>query len=64
MLMIVKELEKIGIEVLDQTIFIKNLMIPAGVLGVHKPTDAQMEDVNYGFWLAKRKWVNWMSVSL
>ncbi len=54
MLMIVKELEKIGIEVLDQTIFIKNLMIPAGVLGVHKPTDAQMEDVNYGFWLAKR----------
>ena len=28
-------------------------MIPAGVLGVHKPTDAQMEDVNYGFWLAK-----------
>ena len=23
-----------------------------------------MEDVNYGFWLAKRKWVNWMSVSL
>lgn len=53
MLMIVKELEKIGVEVLDQTIFIKNLMIPAGVLGRHKPTDAQMEDVNYGFWLAK-----------
>ncbi len=53
MLMIVKELEKIGVEVLDQTIFIKNLMIPAGVLGKHKPTDSQMEDVNYGFWLAK-----------
>ena len=53
MLMIVSELAKIGIEVLDQTIFIKNLMIPAGVLGCHKPTDAQMEDVNYGFWLAK-----------
>ncbi len=53
MLMIVQELEKIGIEVLDQTIFIKNLMIPAGVLGKHKPTEAQMEDVNYGFWLAK-----------
>ena len=28
-------------------------MIPAGVLGKHKPTEAQMEDVNYGFWLAK-----------
>jgi len=53
MLMIVNELEKIGIEVLDQTIFIKNLMIPAGVLGKHKPTETQMEDVNYGFWLAK-----------
>jgi len=53
MLMIVDELAKIGIEVLDQTIFIKNLMIPAGVLGAHKPTVAQMEDVNYGFWLAK-----------
>ena len=53
MLLIVREFEKIGITVLDQTIFIKNLMIPAGVLGKHKPTEAQMEDVNYGFWLAK-----------
>ncbi len=53
MLLIVKEFEKIGIRVLDQTIFIKNLMIPAGVLGKHKPTKEQMEDVNYGFWLAK-----------
>ncbi len=53
MLLIVDELAKIGIEVLDQTIFIKNLMIPSGVLGLHKPSEAQMEDVNYGFWLAK-----------
>mgnify|MGYP002772172284 FL=1 len=53
MLMIVQELAKIGVEVLDQTIFIKNLMIPAGVLGKHKPTKEQMDDVNYGFWLAK-----------
>ena len=53
MLMIVEELGKIGVEVLDQTIFIKNLMIPAGVLGKHKPTESQMSDVNYGFWLAK-----------
>ena len=28
-------------------------MIPAGVLGKHKPTEEQMADVNYGFWLAK-----------
>lgn len=53
MLVIVNEFEKSGITVLDQTIFIKNLMIPAGVLGKHKPTKEQMEDVNYGFWLAK-----------
>lgn len=53
MLLIVREFERIGITVLDQTIFIKNLMIPAGVLGKHKPTETQMEDVNYGFWLAK-----------
>ncbi|MBR6099484.1 UDP-2,3-diacylglucosamine diphosphatase LpxI [bacterium] len=53
MLLIVKEFEKHGISVLDQTIFIKNLMIPAGVLGKYKPTKEQMEDVNYGFWLAK-----------
>ena len=53
MLLIVKEFEKHNICVLDQTIFIKNLMIPSGVLGKHKPTESQMEDVNYGFWLAK-----------
>ena len=53
MLLIVKEFEKAGITVLDQTIFIKNLMIPSGVLGKIKPTETQMEDVNYGFWLAK-----------
>ena len=53
MLLIVKEKKKHNISVLDQTIFIKNLMIPSGVLGKLKPTEQQMEDVNYGFWLAK-----------
>lgn len=53
MLLIVNEFEKLGITVLDQTIFIKNLMIPSGVLGKLKPTEEQMEDVTYGFWLAK-----------
>ena len=53
MLMIVEELSKLNITVLDQTIFIKNLMVPSGVLGKVKPTEAQMDDVNYGFWLAK-----------
>lgn len=53
MLGLVSELEKLGITVLDQTIFIKNLMISAGVLGKLKPTASQMDDVNYGFSLAK-----------
>lgn len=53
MLIAVQELDKIGVTVLDQTIFIKNLMIPAGVLGKLNPTQSQMEDVNYGFALAK-----------
>jgi UDP-2,3-diacylglucosamine hydrolase len=53
MLTIVDELEQRGVTVLDQTIFIKNLMIPAGVLGKLNPTEAQMTDVNYGFALAK-----------
>ncbi len=53
MLMIVDELESMGITVLDQTLFIKNLMVPTGILGKHKPTEEQIQDVNYGFWLAK-----------
>lgn len=53
MLLAVSELEKIGITVLDQTIFIKNLMAPTGVLGKHKPTQKQEDDAKYGFWVAK-----------
>lgn len=53
MLLIISELEKLGITVLDQTIFIKNLMIPSGVLGKVKPTEEQLKDVDYGFWMAK-----------
>jgi len=53
MLMIIEELENLGISIIDQTTFIKNLMIPSGVLGKVKPTKEQTEDVNYGYWLAK-----------
>ena len=53
MLMIIEELENIGITILDQTLFIKNLMIPSGVLGKTQPSKEQIEDVNYGYWLAK-----------
>ncbi len=53
MLLVVRELEKVGATILDQTIFIKKLMVSPGVLGKLKPTQEQLEDVNYGFWLAK-----------
>lgn len=53
MLMIIEEFEKNGISILDQTLFIKNLMIPSGVLGKLQPTQEQIDDVNYGYWLAK-----------
>ncbi|MBR1943389.1 UDP-2,3-diacylglucosamine diphosphatase LpxI [bacterium] len=53
MLLIVQELENIGVTVIDQTLFIKNLMIPAGILGSHKPTDEQINDVQYGYTMAK-----------
>ncbi len=53
MLKLVDLLEEMGITVLDQTIFIKNLMVPHGVLGIHKPNEEQIQDINYGFWLAK-----------
>lgn len=53
MLMIIEELAQIGVTVLDQTIFIKNLMIPSGILGKTQPAKEQIEDVNYGYWLAK-----------
>lgn len=53
MLMIIEELEKIGVTILDQTLFIKNLMIPSGILGKVQPTQEQIDDVNYGYWLAK-----------
>lgn len=53
MLMIIEELEKIGVTILDQTLFIKNMMIPSGILGSVQPTQEQIDDVNYGYWLAK-----------
>ncbi len=53
MLFLVNELDKIGITVLDQTIFIKNLMVSRGVLGKIQPTEAQLADVEYGYKIAK-----------
>ncbi|MEI8377787.1 MAG: LpxI family protein, partial [bacterium] len=47
-------LASIGVEVLDQTIFIQNLMIPKGVLSKTQPTPEQIQDVEYGYEIAKQ----------
>ncbi len=54
MLKIVEQLENIGITILDQTIFIKNLMIQKGVLTALAPTESQNADIEYGFKIAKQ----------
>ncbi len=54
MLKIVEQLENIGIAILDQTIFIKNLMVQKGILTATAPTEAQKLDIDYGFKIAKQ----------
>lgn len=53
MLLLVNELEKNGIEVLDQTLFIKDSLVKPSVLTALKPTEEQQEDIDYGFSMAK-----------
>ncbi len=54
MLKIIEQMEQIGITILDQTIFIKNLMVQKGVLTKTAPTEAQNQDIDYGFKIAKQ----------
>lgn len=54
MLRIIQEMESIGVTILDQTIFIKNLMVQKGILTKLKPTPAQNADIEYGFNIAKQ----------
>ena len=54
MLKIVELLEGIGITILDQTIFIKNLMVQKGTLTKLSPSENQMSDIEYGFKIAKQ----------
>ena len=54
MLKIIDEMHSIGITILDQTIFIKNLMVQKGALTKTIPTESQMQDIEYGFAIAKQ----------
>ncbi len=53
MLILIEELEKLGITILDQTIFIKDLMVQKGVLTKTQPSENQMADIEYGYKIAR-----------
>jgi len=53
MLALVEELEQMGITILDQTIFIKSLMVSKGNFTKLKPTQEELIDIDYGYKIAK-----------
>ena len=53
MLAIVEELAKDGLEVVDQTIYLKPLMPSVGVLTQRTPTEKENDDIRFGFAAAK-----------
>lgn len=53
MLAAVEELEKENIEVLDQTIFIKEFFAKKGLIAGKEPSEMELEDIKYGFETAK-----------
>jgi len=50
---VAEELEEEGISIAPATMFLEELMAPPGPLGRHQPTPKQMEDIDYGFKMAK-----------
>lgn len=54
MLAIVKELADEGIEVMDQTVYLKEMMPSEGVLTKKKPAKKEWDDIRYGMDMAKR----------
>lgn len=53
MITIIDELNKENIEVIDQTLFLKDLLEGKGVIGAIEPNDEQLNDIEYGFQVAK-----------
>lgn len=54
MLAIVDEFAKSGIEVVDQTTYLRQMMPKEGVLTKRKPTKEEWNDISYGMDMAKR----------
>src|SRR3990172_172175 len=53
MLAIVDELKKEGIDVIEQTIFLEEMMPGPGILSKRKPTREEMADIEFGLEMAK-----------
>ena len=53
MLAIVAEVEKMGIKVLSQADVLSNLLVKEGIYTQARPNKAQMEDVRFGYHMAK-----------
>lgn len=49
-----QELLKEGIEVLPSTLFLENLKMEKGILTKKKPIESEMEDIQFGFDIAKK----------
>jgi len=49
----VRELAKIGVQAIDQTAFIRKLMPHHGTLTKREPTDAERQDMEFGFRVAR-----------
>lgn len=54
MLAIVDEFAKNGIEVVDQTTYLRQMMPKEGILTKRKPTNEEWDDIRYGMDMAKR----------
>lgn len=53
MLKLIEKLENENIDVIDQTIFLKEYFPQKGVIGKYSPDDLQKADIEYGFQIAK-----------
>lgn len=51
---LVAKLENMGIHVMNQTLFLTDLMPKEGILSQRTPTDEEWEDMRYGFQMAKK----------
>ena len=51
---IAKMLKRMGIKLLDSTLFIRDHLVPPGVLTKIQPTSAQWQDIDFGKGIAKR----------